>query len=130
MLEDDWSESGQKERVTVRLKELIRNYPCGIGIMKESIQNADDAGASLSALFDLRVHPAGRVPDPRMNTVMGLALLIASESVFSQQRDFEIIQHMGEGNKTGSGPKTGAATEICTCDRSDAHPGVSIEVHS
>ena len=107
MLEHDWVDFGQQERLTVRLKELIRNYPRGIGIIKEFIQNADDAGArSLSVLLDLRVHPADRVPDQRMKALMGPALLIANESVFSS-RDFQSIQHIGESNKTESGPKTG-----------------------
>ena len=36
---------GQRERLTVRLKGLIRQYQRGAGIMKEFLQNADDAGA-------------------------------------------------------------------------------------
>jgi len=107
MLEREWVDFGQQERLTVRLKELIRNYPRGIGIIKEFIQNADDAGArSLSVLLDLRVHPAHRVRDPRMEALMGPALLIGNESLFSP-RDFLSIQHIGESNKTESGPKTG-----------------------
>ena len=107
MLEHDWVDFGQVERLTVRLKELIRNYPRGIGIIKEFIQNADDAGAkSLSILLDFRVHPANHLQDERMQALMGPALLIANESVFSP-RDFQSIQHLGESNKTESGPKTG-----------------------
>jgi sacsin len=107
MLKGEWVDFGQQERLTVRLKELIRNYPRGIGIIKEFIQNADDAGArSLSVVLDLRVHPANRLPDLRMKALMGPALLIANESVFSP-RDFQSIQHIGESNKTESGPKTG-----------------------
>jgi hypothetical protein len=107
MLEPEWVDFGQQERLTVRLKELIRNYPRGIGIIKEFIQNADDAGSrSLLVLLDLRVHPAHRVRDPRMKALMGPALLVANESVFSP-RDFQSIQHIGESNKNESGPKTG-----------------------
>lgn len=107
MLEHGWVDFGQLERLTVRLKELIRNYPRGIGIIKEFIQNADDAGArSLSILLDSRVHPSSRLQDERMRALMGPALLIANESVFSP-RDFQSIQHIGESNKTESGPKTG-----------------------
>jgi hypothetical protein len=47
MLDQGWVDFGQQERLTVRLKELIRNYPRGVGIIKEFIQNADDAGANL-----------------------------------------------------------------------------------
>ena len=30
----------------MRLRQLIRNYTRGLGILKEFVQNADDAGAS------------------------------------------------------------------------------------
>jgi len=36
----------QSEPLTTRLKNLIRDYPEGVGIIKELIQNADDAGAN------------------------------------------------------------------------------------
>jgi len=36
----------QREPLTTRLKNLIHDYPEGIGIIKELVQNADDAGAS------------------------------------------------------------------------------------
>ena len=107
MLDESWGDFGQQERLTVRLKELIRNYPRGVGIIKEFIQNADDAGAkSLAVLLDMRKHPATHIRDSRMARLVGPALLIANESVFSP-RDFESIQHIGESNKTESGPKTG-----------------------
>ena len=107
MLDESWGDFGQQERLTVRLKELIRNYPRGVGIIKEFIQNADDAGAkSLAVLLDMRKHPATHIRDSRMAGLLGPALLIANESVFSP-RDFESIQHIGESNKTESGPKTG-----------------------
>jgi sacsin len=107
MLESAWVDFGQQERLTVRLKELIRNYPRGVGIVKEFIQNADDAGArTLLVLLDLRVHPAQDIRDGRMQALLGPALLIANESVFSP-KDFQSIKHIGESNKTESGPKTG-----------------------
>lgn len=102
-----WVDFGQQERLTVRLKELIRNYPRGVGIIKEFIQNADDAGAkSLSVLLDMRTHPQGRIRDRRMAVLQGPALLIANESVFSE-KDFQSIQNIGESSKADSGPKTG-----------------------
>jgi hypothetical protein len=55
VLSDDEDEEPfeQSERPTVRLKGLIRSYPRGIGIIKEFLQNADDAGATkLSVVMD------------------------------------------------------------------------------
>jgi hypothetical protein len=60
MPDQGWVNFGQKERLTVRLKDLIRNYPRGVGIIKEFIQKADDAGAkSLSLLLDSSIHIIG-----------------------------------------------------------------------
>jgi sacsin len=46
---------GQVERLTSRLRQLIHDYPEGLGIIKELLQNADDAGARvLRPTFDWR----------------------------------------------------------------------------
>ena len=37
---------GQDEPLTVRLRGLLTSYPKGLGILKEFIQNADDAEAT------------------------------------------------------------------------------------
>ena len=34
---------GQKVDLSVRIREILRNYPEGLSILKELIQNADDA---------------------------------------------------------------------------------------
>eukprot|EP00957_Ditylum_brightwellii_P174310 13270936-Ditylum_brightwellii.AAC.1 len=36
---------GQKVDLSVRIREILRNYPEGLSILKELLQNADDAGA-------------------------------------------------------------------------------------
>ena len=58
--------------LTVYLHGLVRDYPKGIGIIKEFIQNADDAGASTVKIWlDLRSHPADHLPKACMKTLMG-----------------------------------------------------------
>jgi hypothetical protein len=48
---------GQRERLTVRLKGLVRQYQRGPRIIKEFLQNADDAGAEhLWIVMDWRDH--------------------------------------------------------------------------
>src|SRR4051794_32256897 len=47
MLEIEKSSTfGHHEVLTTRLASLVRQYPAGPGIIKEFIQNADDAGAT------------------------------------------------------------------------------------
>lgn len=103
----DSSEFGQSERLTRRLAGLIRGYPPGLGILKEFLQNADDAGArALHVVLDLRTHPSERLPDTRMHAMCGPALLVANDARFTAE-DLQAIRRISESSKTDSGPKTG-----------------------
>lgn len=99
--------AGQAEPLVARIRGLIRDYPPGVGIVKEFLQNADDAGATwLKLVLDLRERPANRLPDARMGPLLGPALLVISDQLFSD-RDLVAIQDIGEGSKRQEGPKTG-----------------------
>ncbi len=98
---------GQRERLTVRLRGLLRSYPRSIGIVKEILQNADDAGATrVWMVWDGREHPTEHLPDSRMSRLQGPALLFANDQVFTET-DFEAIRSIGESSKAALGPKTG-----------------------
>ncbi len=98
---------GQEERLTVRLRGLIRAYPRSVGIVKEFLQNADDAGATwLRVIWDEREHPRGLLPDPRMGLLQGPALLFVNDQVF-RAADLDAIRRIGESSKSALGPKTG-----------------------
>jgi sacsin len=98
---------GQEERLTVRLRGLIRAYPRSVGIVKEFLQNADDAGATtLRVVWDEREHPRGSLPDPRMGVLQGPALLFINDQVFGAA-DLDAIRRIGESSKSALGPKTG-----------------------
>lgn len=59
---------GQHEPLTVRLRNLIQGYPKGLGIVKEFLQNADDAGATtVQIVMDWRHHSASRLPAPALD---------------------------------------------------------------
>jgi sacsin len=38
--------NGQAQRLTTALKNICRDYPAGGGVLRELLQNADDAGAT------------------------------------------------------------------------------------
>ena len=89
----------QSEPLTTRLKNLIRDYPEGVGIIKELVQNADDAGAThVEIVFDWRSHKFEKLPDPRMKALMGPAMLVYNNAQFTD-RDFENIQSLGDSGK-------------------------------
>ena len=97
----------QRERLTTRLKNLIHDYPEGVGIVKELVQNADDAGAScVHITFDWRIHEYTNLPDVGMSKLMGAAILVYNDSVFLEE-DFKNIQNLGEGGKKKTLWKTG-----------------------
>jgi hypothetical protein len=97
----------QREPLTVRLRNLIHDYPEGVGIVKELIQNADDAGAKrIHITFDWRQHACNGLPDPRMQELMGAAMVVYNDSAFSDA-DFDNIQSLGESGKRETLWKTG-----------------------
>lgn len=99
-------EFDQTERITARLRDLVRNYPKGLGLVKEFLQNADDAGASkLLMIYDRRRH-SGSFPDPAMNVALGPALLFKNDQTFTNE-DFQRIQQIGEGGKVRDAARTG-----------------------
>jgi len=100
-------EFGQSESLTRRIAGIIGSYRPGIGILKEFLQNADDAGATeLRVVLDLRTHAGRDLPDDRMTVLCGPALLLANNARFSEV-DLQAIRRISEGSKYQSGPKTG-----------------------
>jgi hypothetical protein len=98
---------GQRERLTVRLAGLVRQYRRGPGIIKEFLQNADDAGAKhLRIVMDWRNHGRELPPRSLLRQLLGPALLIANDAEFSDD-DFEDIRHIGESGKRIVTSKTG-----------------------
>lgn len=98
---------GQSERLTDRLKRVLEAYPCDVGILKEIIQNAEDAGATeVHFIHDPRQHGTTRVLSEQWKDLQGPALCIYNDCPFTE-KDFEGIQKLGIGSKTGSPEKTG-----------------------
>lgn len=57
---DVWQDFGQRVDLTARLRDILLNYPEN-SILKEMVQNADDAKAtSIRFCLDLRSHRAGK----------------------------------------------------------------------
>ncbi|MET0396738.1 MAG: DUF3883 domain-containing protein [Longimicrobiaceae bacterium] len=97
----------QHEPLTVRLRNLVQGYPKGFGIVKEFLQNADDAGASaMEIVMDWRVHPSSRLPAPALARLCGPALLVVNDAVFTDP-DFRSILALGESGKRLDSAKIG-----------------------
>ncbi|KAJ0070629.1 hypothetical protein NL108_016966 [Boleophthalmus pectinirostris] len=100
-------EFGQQEDLTVRIRNIISAYPAKKDILKELIQNADDAEATeIHFIWDKRQHGSKRTFGERWNALQGPALCVFNNKVFSDA-DFKGIQQLGEGGKHNAPGKTG-----------------------
>ena len=98
---------GQKERLVKRIKRIIENYPFTEDILKEMLQNADDAGATtVHFIRDTRSLKTVKVFDETWKAVQGPALCIYNNRSFTKE-DLQGIQLLGEGSKSDDPVKTG-----------------------
>lgn len=98
---------GQKVDLTRRIREVLLNYPEGTTVVKELIQNADDAGATKVCLcLDRRNHGTESLLSDKLSQWQGPALLAYNDAVFSEE-DFVSISRIGGSGKHGQAWKTG-----------------------
>ena len=90
---------GQRETLTRRIQNILRDYPLDITLLKELLQNADDAKArKLCIILDKRFHKTSSVLSEEWADLQGPALLVWNDSIFSEN-DLEGIQELGLGSK-------------------------------
>ncbi|KAK4261932.1 hypothetical protein QN277_004866 [Acacia crassicarpa] len=98
---------GQTVDLTRRIREVLLNYPEGNTVLKELIQNADDAGATrVSLCLDRRSHGCQSLLSDSLSQWQGPALLAYNNSVFTEE-DFISISRIGGSSKHGQAWKTG-----------------------
>ncbi len=101
---DDFS---QKERLTNRLRRILEGYPKDITILKELLQNADDAEATeIHFILDERQHGTDRVFEDKWKPLQGPALCVYNNRPFTNE-DLQGIINLGEGSKGKDPNKTG-----------------------
>ncbi|XDV31222.1 hypothetical protein PO909_033963, partial [Leuciscus waleckii] len=100
-------EFGQSEKLPVRIKNIIDAYPSKKDVLKELIQNADDAEATeIHFVWDKRKHKSEKIFGKEWELVQGPALCVYNNRTFSDD-DLQGIQQLGEGGKHGTLGRTG-----------------------
>ena len=96
----EWSERfGQNEKLTTRIQGILKDYPFDVTILKELLQNADDAKATkFYVILDTRTHKGKCVLSEKWEELQGPALLAWNDKEFTEG-DIEGIQKLGMGNK-------------------------------
>ena len=98
---------GQHEPLTRRIKRLLQSYPFDAGILKEMVQNADDAGATeIHFILDEREHKTDQLLCNSWKELQGPALIVYNNAEFSQ-KDLDGIKELGLGSKSSDSTKTG-----------------------
>ncbi|KAL2096565.1 hypothetical protein ACEWY4_008713 [Coilia grayii] len=101
------SEFGQKEKLTSRIKSILNAYPSEKEMLKELLQNADDAKATeIYFVFDPRTHPTDRIFDDKWIPMQGPSLCVYNNQPFTED-DVRGIQNLGRGTKEANPGKTG-----------------------
>ena len=98
---------GQREELTRRIKNILRDYPFDITVLKELLQNADDAKArKMCIILDKRAHGKESLLSEKWQKLQGPALLVWNNTTFSE-KDIEGIQELGLGSKRSEAESIG-----------------------
>lgn len=97
---------GQKVDLTASIRNILRNYPEGTAILKELVQNADDAGArTVRFCLDHRTHRSEKMAAAALAQFQGPSLLVSNDAVFTAE-DFASIQRIGDSLKNTGGAES------------------------
>ncbi|KAF8205699.1 hypothetical protein K438DRAFT_1818327 [Mycena galopus ATCC 62051] len=97
----------ERADVTKIIKNILDSYPFGNGILRELLQNSDDASATKQTfILDLRTHPSKSVVDQDLVECQGPALLAVNDTLFSDS-DWKAIRTFHSSSKTADETKIG-----------------------
>ena len=105
--EDVFEDAGQHEPLITRLSNILKEYKDGLTIIKEMIQNADDAEATeVNILYDVRHHTTEKLLFKGMAASNGPALVVHNNRAFTNE-DFENITKLAGATKANKPSKIG-----------------------
>ncbi|KAJ7058193.1 hypothetical protein C8F01DRAFT_1149905 [Mycena amicta] len=101
------SSFGEYSLPTDTLAAILGQYPFSISILREFLQNADDAGArKLVFVLDNRTHGTDSLLHAKLAEAQGPALLAYNDALFSEH-DWDALQSIHRSSKTQATSKIG-----------------------
>ncbi|CAG8632124.1 672_t:CDS:2, partial [Dentiscutata heterogama] len=95
------------ESYTTRIKNILTEYPDGSQILREILQNSDDAKSTIQTfILDHNTYPTEKLCDPRLDRYQGPALLAANDTIF-QPDDFKSLLNLANSEKKNKFDKIG-----------------------
>ncbi|KAF8247792.1 hypothetical protein K440DRAFT_550295 [Wilcoxina mikolae CBS 423.85] len=99
--------NAQHQPLTTALRNIIREYPSGGGVLRELTQNADDAGANtVEFVLDEDHHPCDPLLHPGLAEFQGPSLMAFNNKTFSD-KDFRSLSRIGDSEKAHDLSATG-----------------------
>ncbi|KAG8973569.1 hypothetical protein FRC05_008637 [Tulasnella sp. 425] len=93
--------------VAQRIRDILDDYPAGPSILREILQNTDDAGGRVQRfILDTRKHPSEGLFDPILKDCQGPAIIACNDSNF-QPQDWRAICSISNSSKKGDERSTG-----------------------
>ncbi|KAL4245751.1 hypothetical protein ABKN59_001667 [Abortiporus biennis] len=98
---------GEVVAPTAAINAILGTYPFSIGLLREILQNSDDAKASKQVfVLDYRTYPGLRLIDPRLVEAQGPSLLAYNNATFEDE-DWIALQRINESSKREDTSKIG-----------------------
>ncbi|KZP24220.1 hypothetical protein FIBSPDRAFT_1042284 [Athelia psychrophila] len=98
---------GEKPSPTASIAAILSAYPFSVGLLREFLQNSDDAKASEQIfVLDSRSHPNSKLFHPELAETQGPALLACNDALF-EESDWEAVQRPNESSKMADPNKIG-----------------------
>ncbi|CAG8556133.1 9278_t:CDS:2 [Cetraspora pellucida] len=95
------------EKYTTRIKNILTEYPDGSQILREILQNSDDAKSSVQIfILNHKTYSSEKLCDPKLERYQGPALLSANDSIF-QPEDFKSLVSLANSMKIDKYDKIG-----------------------
>ena len=96
----------QSEPLYIRLRNILKDYPTST-LIKEILQNADDAGATeVTFILDSKTYGKEKLFKKKMSSLQGPSLMCFNNSIF-KEKDYKSLRKLGDSEKKEEEETTG-----------------------